>query len=249
VYVFAGGGCAWTAVSDTPWITVASGQTGTGGGAVSLSVAANASTTARSGTATIAGQTFTVNQGACSFSLSPTSVFLGYGAVSSNAFIATGAGCAWSATKDAAWITFPGASSGSGTSWLTYTLASNTSNSSRTGTISVAGRTLAVTQAAAPCSYTVAPTSLVVPNTGGTTSVTVETGSACSWSTTNTTPWITVTSGQTGSGNATVMLQVAPNPSTFPRTTSLYVAGRLVFLTQQVVTLPNPPSNLRITIP
>jgi hypothetical protein len=132
---------------------------------------------------------------------------------------------------------------------LTYTLATNSGNSPRTGTITVAGRTLTVTQAAAPCTYTVTPTSLTVPNTGGTTSVTVETGSACTWSTTNTTSWITVTSGQTGSGNATVVLQVAPNPSTFPRTTSLYVAGRLVFVNQHVVTLPNPPSNLRITIP
>lgn len=249
VYVFTGSGCSWTAVSDTPWITVASGQNGTGGGVVSLSVAVNTGTTSRSGTATIAGQTFTVNQSACSYSLSPAAVSLGSGNVSSNAFITTGAGCTWSATKDASWITFPGASSGSGTSWLTYTLATNTSNSPRTGTITVAGRTLAVTQAAAPCSYTVTPTSLTVPNTGGTTSVTVQTGSACSWSTTNSTPWITVTSGQTGSGSATVVLQVAPNPSTFPRTTSLYVAGRLVFVNQHVVTLPNPPSNLRITIP
>jgi hypothetical protein len=58
-----------------------------------------------------------------------------------------------------------------------------------------------------------------------------------------------LTSGQTGSGNATVVLQVAPNPSTISRTSSLYVAGRLVFVTQRLVALPNPPSNLRITIP
>ena len=53
--------CAWTAVSNAPFITIKSGATGTGTGSVVLTIGANPGT-ARSGTATIAGQTFTVNQ-------------------------------------------------------------------------------------------------------------------------------------------------------------------------------------------
>ena len=55
--------CAWTAASNVPWITVAANSGGTGNGSVTYSVAANTGA-ARVGTLTIAGQTFTVNQGA-----------------------------------------------------------------------------------------------------------------------------------------------------------------------------------------
>ncbi len=62
VTVTAGAGCAWTAVSNATFITITSGSSGSGNGTVNYSVAANGSTTARSGTLTIAGLTFTVNQ-------------------------------------------------------------------------------------------------------------------------------------------------------------------------------------------
>src|SRR5215831_10280692 len=55
--------CAWTAVSNAPFITIKSGTSGTGNGSVVLTIAANQGNV-RSGTVTIAGQTFTVNQAA-----------------------------------------------------------------------------------------------------------------------------------------------------------------------------------------
>lgn len=57
-------GCAWTAVSNDPWITVTNGAFGTGNGTVNYIVAPNTGPP-RSGTITIAGQTFTVTQGSC----------------------------------------------------------------------------------------------------------------------------------------------------------------------------------------
>ena len=62
VSVTAGAGCAWTAVSNSSFITITSGASGSGNGSVGYSVAANASTSSRTGTMTIAGQTFTVTQ-------------------------------------------------------------------------------------------------------------------------------------------------------------------------------------------
>jgi Zn-dependent metalloprotease len=62
VSVTAGAGCNWTAASNSAFITITSGTSGTGSGTVNYSVAANTSTTSRAGTLTIAGQTFTVNQ-------------------------------------------------------------------------------------------------------------------------------------------------------------------------------------------
>lgn len=55
-------GCNWVSASNASWITVTSGSSGTANGSVTLSVAANATTASRTGTVTIAGQTFTVVQ-------------------------------------------------------------------------------------------------------------------------------------------------------------------------------------------
>jgi Zn-dependent metalloprotease len=62
VTVTAGAGCAWTAVSNATFITITSGSSGSGNGTVNYSVASNAGTGSRTGTLTIAGQTFTVTQ-------------------------------------------------------------------------------------------------------------------------------------------------------------------------------------------
>lgn len=62
VTVTATAGCGWTAVSNATFITITAGSSGTGNGTVNYSVAANAGTTSRTGTLTIAGLTFTVTQ-------------------------------------------------------------------------------------------------------------------------------------------------------------------------------------------
>ena len=63
VTVTAGTGCAWTAVSNAPWITITGGASGSGNGTVTYSVAPYTSRLSkRSGTMTIAGKTFTVKQ-------------------------------------------------------------------------------------------------------------------------------------------------------------------------------------------
>ncbi|HEV7858638.1 MAG TPA: DUF4214 domain-containing protein [Pyrinomonadaceae bacterium] len=65
INVTAGSGCAWTTSNNAPWVLVFSiGQDGPGSGQINFSVAANNTNSARSGTITIAGQTFTINQAA-----------------------------------------------------------------------------------------------------------------------------------------------------------------------------------------
>jgi serine protease len=62
VTVTAGAGCAWTAASNAGFIAVTAGASGSGSGTVTYNVGANGATTSRTGTLTIAGQTFTVTQ-------------------------------------------------------------------------------------------------------------------------------------------------------------------------------------------
>ncbi len=56
-------GCGWTAVSNENWVTVTGGASGSGNGTINYSVDANAGA-ARSGTITIAGLPYTINQAA-----------------------------------------------------------------------------------------------------------------------------------------------------------------------------------------
>jgi parallel beta-helix repeat protein len=62
VNVTAPAGCNWTAESNDGFITITEGGSGTGSGSVTFQVAANTGASVRSGTLTIAGQTFTVYQ-------------------------------------------------------------------------------------------------------------------------------------------------------------------------------------------
>jgi hypothetical protein len=73
--------CGWTARSNASWITITSGSNGNGRGSVVYSLAANPSPSERSGTLTIADQTFTIVQASNArpqlISLSPAAVTAG----------------------------------------------------------------------------------------------------------------------------------------------------------------------------
>jgi hypothetical protein len=62
VSVTAANDCTWIADSNVHWITITGGSNGTGNGMVNYSVAANTTSSTRTGTITIGGQTFTVTQ-------------------------------------------------------------------------------------------------------------------------------------------------------------------------------------------
>ena len=144
----------WTAASKVTWITITKGASGTGSQTVSYSVAANTTNSARSGTLTIAGITFTVNQAAatatCTYQVtigSITSTAQGYlGSVS----VATAAGCSWSATSNATWLTISSGASGTGNGTVSYLAAPNTGATSRVGTLTVAGYNIQLTEQGTP---------------------------------------------------------------------------------------------------
>jgi hypothetical protein len=79
--------------------------------------------------------------------------------------------------------------------------------------VTIATQTFSVTQAAgaAPCSYSISPTSQNVDANANTSTVTVTTTAACAWTAASTAPWITVTSGASGTGNGSVGLSIAAN--------------------------------------
>ena len=68
----------WTATSNDSWITITSGNNGTGAGTVSYTVAANTTGSHRKGTLTVAGSTITIRQSKSTFFDVPDNVFTKY---------------------------------------------------------------------------------------------------------------------------------------------------------------------------
>jgi len=104
----------------------------------------------------------------CSFSISPASQNFASNGGQGSVNVAASSGCAWTASSNANWITVTSATSvepatclqvvglgcGQGQGTVSYSVATNLSNTSRTGTVSVAGQVLTVTQAGNPCAIT-----------------------------------------------------------------------------------------------
>jgi Putative binding domain, N-terminal len=248
VSVISGTSCSWTATTSTSWITITNG-TGTGIGSVTFSVAQNATGSPRTGTLTVGGQTVTVNQGTggCTGTVTPLSFAVDAIASSRTVSVIAGTACSWTATTTTSWITVTAGASGSGIGSVTFSIGANTTGASRIGTLTVAGQTVTVTQGATGCSATLTPASFDVDALATSRTLSVTSGTSCSWTATTATSWITVTAGASGSGIGSVTFSVAANTTGTSRNGTLNVAGQSVAVSQAAgATLPAAPTNLRI---
>ncbi len=221
VNVTAAAGCAWSASSPEPWITITSGASGNGPGSVTFAVAA-ASGPPRSGTLVVANQTVTVTQGnGCAFGISPDTRSVPSSGGSASVAVTGGAGCAWTAARNVSWITITSGASGSGNGTVNFTVAA-TSGPSRSGTLTIAGRTFTVNQGQG-CTSTLSAESASVHAGGGGGTFDVRTADGCGWTAASSANWLTVTAGANGNGNGTVRYTAAANAG--PQRTATITAG------------------------
>jgi hypothetical protein len=231
VNVTTAAGCAWNATTTDPWLTITGGASGNGNGTVSFSAAAN-SGASRTGTITVAGQPASITEaGTCASSILPASenIVAGGGAGTPVA-VTIASGCAWTATTTTPWITITSGASGNGNGTVNFTTTANT-GPSRSGSIAIAGQTLAVTEAGS-CASSINPTTETVPVAGGAgTAVTVTIASGCAWTATTSDPWITITSGASGNGNGSVNFTATANTGP-PRNATITIAGQPLTVSQ-----------------
>jgi hypothetical protein len=100
------------------------------------------------------------------------------------------------------------------------------------GTVTSAFSEVAQFRTAVLCSYTLSTNTVAVGAAGGTTTVNVTAGSSCTWTAVSNTPFATITSGASGTGNGTVTLTVAPNSGTAARTGTVTIANQTVTVNQ-----------------
>jgi subtilisin-like proprotein convertase family protein len=238
--------CPWVAVaSASPWITVAPGSSsGTGTATVQFTVAPNPGTTARTGAVTVRHtdfwptQSFSITQAGsapCTYALASSTASVPAAAGSGTvALTASASTCAWTATSNQSWIApSPGSGSGTGSATVAYAYSANTATTARSATLTIAGKTLTVTQAAAPpCEFSLPTNAVNVSSAGGAaTASIVANGAHCLWQATTSTPWITLTAGS-GSGSGTLQFTCAANTGLNARVGTISVIGQTVTVSQ-----------------
>jgi hypothetical protein len=216
---------------------------------VSFTVDANGGAGARTATITVGAKTYTVTQvgtTACEYGVAPVEVkacmTVGY---ITTITVSTAAGCPWTSSTPASWITIGSGLSGSGPGSITLSLGNNF-DAARQANVEVrwptptAGQNVRVAQAG--CYYGVSRDTIDAPAAGGDFTFDVVSQSTdtscggplqngCVWSAVSSASWVTVLSSMPRAGDDRVSIRVAAN-SGAARSTTVTVRDRTVTIRQ-----------------
>jgi len=219
--------CSWSGGSGAPWarLTPASG---TGSGTIIVNVDANPSTSARTATLTIAGQTIGFQQAGttCTYALQSSGASVPGGGGAGAVGVIAPAACSWtSASSNPDWLAIVSAGS-SGSSDVQFVAQPNPAAAPRTGSLTIAGLTYTVTQAPAICTYTLTPGNLTVAEGGASDSFAFSASNlGCYAEVKSDASWIHVTTMFAGPrgivlnlSSGSVAIAVDPNPFAIART-------------------------------
>ncbi len=221
---------AWTAKSNASWLTVKKGS-GTGNGIIVYDIAANTGTASRTGTITVTGggitRTFTVKQSGIEVQLELGSSERTFTAAAANSKeLSVTATVSWTAKSSASWLTLKTAS-GSGNGKIVYNVAANTGTGLRTATITVTGggitRTFTVKQSGTAATLVLGESErsfTAEAVNGRELGVTAD----VSWTAASSATWLTMETSS-GTGNGTIVYDVAANIGTSARTATITVTG------------------------
>jgi hypothetical protein len=165
----------------------------------------------------------------CSYSLSPSSQSLSQPVGSGSVTVTTQSGCAWTAASNAGWITVTSGASGTGNGTVNYSVTQNTGAKSRTGTLTIAGKTFNVTQAGVP------PTISGQSPSSGATAVNPSTTVSVTFSETMSASSLTTSSFTLTQGGSPVSGSVSYDAGT--QTATFTPSGNLAYSTSYTATL------------
>ncbi|HKQ04900.1 MAG TPA: M14 family zinc carboxypeptidase [Blastocatellia bacterium] len=143
--------CPWSLTGSDSWIAVTSTAAGIGNTAVNFEVRENFAEQPRTGSITVGGQVFTVNQaglsqGGCAISFTPGNQVVSPGGGDGSINITATINCLWTAKSKVDWITVTSSPSGFGSGAVSFQVAANPSSVTRKGAIVIAGQRFVVKQ-------------------------------------------------------------------------------------------------------
>ena len=242
--------CRWSAVAKGEGLALSGKTSGTTKSSFTFTVAPNPAPAARKLSLELTwielgggGGTLTIpisQTGNALLSVNPLSAAAAPGGESGLALAVT-ANAPWTATSNQSFVTIVSGASGSGNGTVIYNVAAN-SGPPRSGTITVTGTgltaTLTINQPAAPV-ISLNATAVQV-GFGGQSALTVGVTANVAWTATSNQPFVTISSGASGSGNGTIVYNVAPNSGPI-RTATISVTGSGQTGTLTVTQAASPP--------
>jgi len=168
----------------------------------------------------------------CTYTVSPAAQTIAGGGQFAWFTLLAPSGCAWNASSDSAWATFPYGTSGTGTVVVSVQATANSTGASRTAHLKIGGQTVTLTQADSSCTYSISPSSFSVPAAGGPVSVNLTTGAGCPWTVSDYSGAVAITSGASGTGSGVIALTVSANTGTASRQLSLAVGSTSIAIVQ-----------------
>ncbi len=222
---------AWTAVSDSTWLTV-DPAAGSGNAAVTLTAAPNTSGTARQGSVTFtcgsAAAVHTVYQANYVLNISPTA----FESVSPEgcalaSAVTSGLG-SWTAGSDSSWLAVVPAQ-GSGYGFVSFIATENLTGEARTAEVAFTSGNLTkkVSLTQEPYSLTLSPeTDVSAPAAGGSLALTVSVPYG-TWSAEAGASWLTLSSSSGGDGETALTLTCAQNTASARSAVITFTVGSI----------------------
>lgn len=161
----------------------------------------------------------------CSYVVSPATYSAKAAGDAASVSVTTTNTCTWTYSTTASWLSFtfgPSKQQGSGNGSFGWAADRNPSGNPRTGVITVADKTVTITQVGQTCSTSaVGNTSATVGVTGGTGVFQIKTN--CTWTAATTASWLTVSGAGDVDGN--INFTAAANPCATDRTATVTAGG------------------------
>jgi uncharacterized protein (TIGR02145 family) len=140
--------CDWTTSSSLSWVSISPWDSGTGSQEIAIWVSANTTGTTRSGSITIAGKTYNISQAAatCTYQISSSSGnFLSSGESKPVSVTTSNSNCSWNTSNNLSWVSLS-PTSGIGSKSVNIMVSANTTGTTRSGSITIAGKTYNISQ-------------------------------------------------------------------------------------------------------
>lgn len=225
--------CQWTAATNSDWITVSGG--GTGSGTVTYNVMPNPTSAGRTGLISIYDRNFVITQerSPCTVTVTPASdtvaaMFSGVKTVRVDAPV----GCPWTIANPAPWV-HPSPASGSGSGLISISVDNNLFAEKRTAALSIGGAFYTLTQDGAACQFALTP--LTASVSWEASSGSVQVGTTCNYTVQSQADWLVVRSASTGSGSGRVDYTILENKTSEARTGTIRIGTATFTLTQAAV--------------
>ena len=233
----------WNVTCEANWVTLSPVNGNNGSSTVSISVAANATTSARKATVKFANSEYNVikevvvNQAAFTPSLSVSETSISTTTVGATKQVDIDSNISWSATCEADWVTLSPSNGSKGASTLKVTIAANTTTTARATVVRVSNseynvtKEISINQAAFEPSLEVSEAYISTTVDGETKPVVVT--SNIPWSATCEADWVTLIPGSS-SMSATLNIAIAVNATTSARTATVLVVNSEYGITKEI---------------